>query len=532
MMLNAGVAMIKNKIACIIVNYNQDDTNDLYNDLSAMIIPEEYSAEFIEVESQCTNIEAYREITEITQAKYKIYINSKMRINNSNFIVELLDLFTNNDDIAVVGCIGSPVITTDAKYRNYIKRVGKLYYLDNTFDNWEDDSSIVDAKFIENFVYATQYEIPWQYDDFEKDEYLITSKCIDYRKKGYRTVICHELSDGLIYNGYYINEYNERDRQVFLEKYSKDIFPLVSILLPTYNRPEYMQIALNSALNQDYKNIEILISDASEDNKTKKIMKRYLKKYPNILYNHVPGGNNWVWLWEHMNSKAEYFNWLMDDDMYYPNKISTMINYFMLDPKVTLVTSVRDLIDYKGDKMPDSFNKPICPETSTFDGRTIGKHILQHTTNFIGEPTTALIKKTCIDSISGWGDIAVTPGMLSLGDIGMWLELMSKGNLVYITDRLSAFRLHGNNDSCNEDTSIRCTLNWMMYINYAWNNKIFIDNMDEFVHLVNRWIAIVIQNIYSYNKEGYASATFDKLKKMYLEVAKSVVNDYHMEIEM
>lgn len=497
-----------------------------------MIIPKGYTADVIEVELHNNSIGAFKEISEITQAKYKIYINSKMRINNSNFIMKLLDLFINNDDIAVVGSVGATVITTDAKYRATPKRMGRLYYLNDTLDNWNEDSSVVDAVFIENYVYATQYEQPWQYDDLETDEYLISSQCVDYRKSGYRTVICSALSEGSIYNGNYIDEYNERDRLTFLEKYSKDIFPLVNILLPTYNRPEYMQIALNSALSQDYRNIEILISDASEDNKTEEVMKGYLKKYPNIVYNHVPGGSNWSWLWEHINPKAEYFNWLMDDDMYYPNKISTMINYFMLDTTVTLVTSARDLIDYKGDKMPDSFNKPICSETTTFDGGIIGKHILQHTTNFIGEPTTALIKKSCIDSISGWGDIAVTPGMLALGDVGMWLELMSKGSLVYIIDRLSAFRLHGNNDSCNEDTSIMCTLNWMMYINYAWNNKVFIDNIDEFVNLTNRWIAITVQNIHSYNKDGYESAKFDSLKKLYLGVAKSVVNNYHIEIEM
>ncbi|GAX35858.1 glycosyltransferase family 2 protein [Nodularia sp. NIES-3585] len=37
--------------------------------------------------------------------------------------------------------------------------------------------------------------------------------------------------------------------------------PLVSVIIPTYNRPEYLQQAIASAINQTYQNIEIIVSD-------------------------------------------------------------------------------------------------------------------------------------------------------------------------------------------------------------------------------------------------------------------------------
>ena len=62
-------------------------------------------------------------------------------------------------------------------------------------------------------------------------------------------------------------------------------YPLVSILIPTYNRPHYFQLALKSALAQTYPNIEIIIGDDSTDNLTEELVRQsYLPMYKNIIY--------------------------------------------------------------------------------------------------------------------------------------------------------------------------------------------------------------------------------------------------------
>jgi len=48
-------------------------------------------------------------------------------------------------------------------------------------------------------------------------------------------------------------------------------YPLVSICIPTHNRLSLLKMALNSAQKQFYPNIEIVISDNSEDNMTKEL---------------------------------------------------------------------------------------------------------------------------------------------------------------------------------------------------------------------------------------------------------------------
>ena len=58
----------------------------------------------------------------------------------------------------------------------------------------------------------------------------------------------------------------------------------VSIIIPCYNQAQYVSEAIESALNQTYKNVEIVvINDASKDNGAD-VIKGYANKYPNIIF--------------------------------------------------------------------------------------------------------------------------------------------------------------------------------------------------------------------------------------------------------
>jgi glycosyltransferase involved in cell wall biosynthesis len=95
--------------------------------------------------------------------------------------------------------------------------------------------------------------------------------------------------------------------------------PLVSIGLPTYNRPLYLKRAIECLVNQSHKNIEIIISDdcfPSDDNK--KITDYYIAQGFNLIY-HRPEKN----LGGADNHKrvldlaiGDYFFWASDDDLW------------------------------------------------------------------------------------------------------------------------------------------------------------------------------------------------------------------------
>lgn len=63
----------------------------------------------------------------------------------------------------------------------------------------------------------------------------------------------------------------------------KSKFPLVTIMIPTYNQEQYIENAIESALSQDYSNLEIVISDDNSTDQTGIVIKKYLND-PRIKY--------------------------------------------------------------------------------------------------------------------------------------------------------------------------------------------------------------------------------------------------------
>lgn len=124
--------------------------------------------------------------------------------------------------------------------------------------------------------------------------------------------------------------------------------PKVSIIIPVYNGSNFLKQAIDSALGQTYKNIEILvINDGSCDHgKTAKIAQSYGNRIR--YYEKENGGVASALNWGIQKMKGEYFSWLSHDDIYLPTKISAEVNYFNKIPKKSVLFSDFELIDSKG----------------------------------------------------------------------------------------------------------------------------------------------------------------------------------------
>lgn len=106
---------------------------------------------------------------------------------------------------------------------------------------------------------------------------------------------------------------------------SPNNYPLVEILLATYNGEKYIREQLDSILNQTYKNIRILIHDDGSSDNTVYIIKEYEKNYPDkivFIDDGIKTGGA-VWNFEHLmkHATAEYIMFSDQDDIWLPDKI-------------------------------------------------------------------------------------------------------------------------------------------------------------------------------------------------------------------
>lgn len=100
--------------------------------------------------------------------------------------------------------------------------------------------------------------------------------------------------------------------------------PLVSIVIPVYNGENYLKDAIDSALTQTYKEIEVIVVDDGSTDRTEEIAQsygnriRYFKKENGGVASAVNYGVK--------KMRGEYFSWLSHDDFFYPDKIEKQID--------------------------------------------------------------------------------------------------------------------------------------------------------------------------------------------------------------
>ena len=116
--------------------------------------------------------------------------------------------------------------------------------------------------------------------------------------------------------------------------------PLVTIGIPTYNRPAGLQRALDSARAQDATALEILVSDnASEDPEVERVGRGAAAADQRVRYVRQPANQghaaNFQWLLEH--GRGELFMWLADDDWIDSAYVSRCCEELLADPGTALV---------------------------------------------------------------------------------------------------------------------------------------------------------------------------------------------------
>lgn len=247
--------------------------------------------------------------------------------------------------------------------------------------------------------------------------------------------------------------------------------PLVSILIPTHNRPHYFEQALASALMQTYPNIEIVVSDNSTNNLTEQIVAKH-RSHPRgsaIRYYRNPENIGPLPNQQRILNLAngEYINYLNDDDLFHPRKIEIMMRHILSHTNVVLVTSQRRVIDSKGKRIfvpPLGTFKLVRPVDTVIDGRVLTREMLQDQTNYIGEPTTALFRRR--DLLEPFGVLAGKQVLFAV-DMATWFSLMTRGHAIYLVQPLSYLRYHSQQLSQSKYAQKIAQLDYKVFERFA-----------------------------------------------------------------
>jgi len=123
------------------------------------------------------------------------------------------------------------------------------------------------------------------------------------------------------------------------------MIPLVSIVIPFYADP-YVPIAVQSALDQTYPNIEVVIvNDGSPSHE--ELLTPYLS-HPKVVYHKKPNGGTASALNAGIRAASgAYVAWLSSDDRFYPWKLARQLAY-MIPRHARISYSDYDLIDENG----------------------------------------------------------------------------------------------------------------------------------------------------------------------------------------
>lgn len=268
----------------------------------------------------------------------------------------------------------------------------------------------------------------------------------------------------------------------YRKQWRRKALPLVSIMIPTYNRPKFFELALQSALRQTYENLEIIVCDNSTDDETEALVEKYLND-SRLQYHRNKAAKtkeeNFVPFEQLAN--GEYLQWLMDDDILLDGKIEKMMQAFRENPAARLVTSRRALIDDEGRVLPNPYAASVPQmeaDYSVFEGAVVGRETLLGWRNFLGEPSAVLFRRADLKH-HYWH--AESRGYKTISDVAMWLELLEGGDCIFFQKPLSCYRRHAAQEGQQEAVILLSRLEWLRLIKEYFERRIYITTEEEYI---------------------------------------------------
>ena len=258
---------------------------------------------------------------------------------------------------------------------------------------------------------------------------------------------------------------------------------LVSVIIPTYNRKNLLDISINSVLNQTYQNFEIIIVDDNSNDGTDNYIKilnhdkiQYIKNKETM---YAPTSRNIGIL----HSKGDLISFLDDDDEWYPDKLEKQVKLFQ-DSDVGLVYGGIDLFfeDY-------SLSYPTSPELKG----DIYKNMLIK--NYIGATPSVIIRRDVLNNVCSKENEYFDPLFPARQDYDLWVRITERHKVDFVREPVlkQYYRNSINRISSNVDNHIKA--HHLLDQKYKFPIDSILSSSDKKERLISQYLFLGAQSI-------------------------------------
>lgn len=206
--------------------------------------------------------------------------------------------------------------------------------------------------------------------------------------------------------------------------------PLVSIIMPVYNVERYVKEAIDSALNQTYPHLELIVMNDGSSDGTADICRSYTD--PRVRYYENPA-NMGVLRTRNEALKlvrGEYVAWLDSDDISLPTRLEKQVSFLEANPDYVMCGTLHQDIDGEGRPLLKSYFPCTDKDLRSF---------LLLVNSFCNSST--MVRGPLMQELRFAEDCEVAE------DYDLWIRLAQQGKLANIPEFLTLYRVHGNNIS-------------------------------------------------------------------------------------
>ncbi|RJP72360.1 MAG: glycosyltransferase family 2 protein [Candidatus Abyssobacteria bacterium SURF_17] len=211
--------------------------------------------------------------------------------------------------------------------------------------------------------------------------------------------------------------------------------PLVSAIIPTYNRAENLVEAVESALAQSYPHREVIVVDDGSTDDTQARLGKYLD---NVIYiRQRRRGSSAARNRGMEHSRGELIAFLDADDKWRPEKIQLQVDYLRAHPDIGILCSDAREFTSEGTVSESFFAQFGEVPSDGFVFNTIAETAFPLT-------STVMIRRTCIENGARFDE-----KLLNFQDIDFFMRLNLRCRMGIMKEKLVERRLHPGNVSKN-----------------------------------------------------------------------------------